>query len=595
MTLPHLIGRTIGALGPELRLGALLTLANLALACAQFAEPVLYGRIIDTLISAQGAGRTASFNELVPWLLAWAGFALFTVGAGVLVSLHADRMAHRRRLGVMTLYFEHVAQLPLAYHGTTHSGRLMKVMLEGADTLWSIWLAFFRDIFAAVAAVAVMMPVALWMNWRLALLLIGLAVLFSALAAFVMRKTDGMQSVVEEYQSDLAERASDTLGNIALVQSFARVEAEVRGLRDVASNVLRVQIPVLSWWAVVSVATRASTTLTVLAIFLLGVWLHLKGETSIGEIVTFVNFAVMLIARLEQSVSFVNQLTLDAPRLRQFFEVLDTVPAVRDRPGAEPLTAPRGAVAFHNVSFSYDGKRAALADVTFTAEPGETVALVGATGAGKSTALALLHRAYDPQSGRVTVDGIDIRDVTLTSLRHSIGVVFQESLLFNRTIRENLLVGKPDATEAEIRAACEGAQAAEFIDRLTGGLDAIAGERGRALSGGERQRLSIARALLKDPPILILDEATSALDAATEVRVQRALDEVMKGRTTFVIAHRLATVRNADRILVFEGGRIIEAGTFDELVRLGGRFAALAKAQFMVPGEAIDTRAVVET
>ena len=318
-------------------------------------------------------------------------------------------------------------------------------------------------------------------------------------------------------------------------------------------------------------------------------------ETSIGEIVTFVNFAVMLIGRLEQSVSFVNQLTLDAPRLRQFFEVLDTMPAVRDRPGAQPLPSPRGAVAFDNVSFSYDGKRAALADVTFTAEPGETVALVGSTGAGKSTALALLHRAYDPQSGRITVDGVDIRDVTLTSLRQSIGVVFQESLLFNRTIRENLLVGKPTATEAEIRAACERAQAAEFIDRLTGGLDTIAGERGRSLSGGERQRLSIARALLKDPPILILDEATSALDAATEVKVQQALDEVMTGRTTFVIAHRLATVRNADRILVFEGGRIVETGTFDELVRRGGRFAALAKAQFMVPGEPLDQRPMVET
>ena len=195
----------------------------------------------------------------------------------------------------------------------------------------------------------------------------------------------------------------------------------------------------------------------------------------------------------------------------------------------------------------------------------------------------------------ITIDGIDIRDITLASLRHSIGVVFQEALLFNRTIRENLLVGKPDATEEEIRIACERAQAAEFIARQSEGLDTIAGERGRALSGGERQRLAIARALLKNPPILILDEATSALDAATERKVQLALDEVMRGRTTFVIAHRLATIRNADRILVFEGGRIVEAGSFDDLVKVGGRFAALAKAQFMVPGEPFDTRPPVET
>ena len=276
------------------------------------------------------------------WLLAWAGFALFTVVAGVLISLHADRLAHRRRLGIVTTYFEHVLQLPLAYHGTTHSGRLMKIMLEGADTLWSLWLSFFRETFAAMAALIVMMPVALWMNWRLASLLIALAVLFAALTSYVMRKTEGMQAVVEDFHSDLAERASDTLGNVALVQSFTRIEAEVRGLRDVAADVLRAQMPVLSWWAVVSVATRASTTLTVLAIFLFGTWLHLQGLTSIGEIVTFVNFAGMLIARLEQSVSFVNHMVMDAPQLRQFFEVVDTAPAVRDRPGARALEQPKG-------------------------------------------------------------------------------------------------------------------------------------------------------------------------------------------------------------------------------------------------------------
>jgi ATP-binding cassette subfamily B protein len=193
---------------------------------------------------------------------------------------------------------------------------------------------------------------------------------------------------------------------------------------------------------------------------------------------------------------------------------------------------------------------------------------------------------FDPQSGAVRVDGTDIRDVTLASLRRAIGVVFQEPLLFNRTIEENLRVGRPDATEAELREALARAQALELVERNPMGLKAVVGERGRALSGGERQRLSIARALLKNPPILILDEATSALDAATEQKVQAALDEVMKGRTTFVIAHRLATVRNADRILVFERGQVVEAGTFDELVALDGRFAALARAQFMAQAKA---------
>jgi ATP-binding cassette subfamily B protein len=312
-----------------------------------------------------------------------------------------------------------------------------------------------------------------------------------------------------------------------------------------------------------------------------GIVLFAHGQTTVGGIVMFMSFAGMLIQRLEQAARFANRLFMDAPRLQEFFSVLDTAQGPRDRKRAVTLETVRGAVAFEHVTFSYDGRKPAVADLTFTADPGEVVALVGATGAGKSTAMALLYRVYDPQSGTIRVDGRDIHDVKLASLRRHIGVIFQEPLLFNRSIAENLQVGNPDATEGDIRQAIERAQAAEFIESHEGGLNAIVGERGRALSGGERQRLSIARALLKNPPILILDEATSALDAATETKVTAALNEVMKGRTTFVIAHRLATVRNATRILVFDRGRIVESGTFDELVRLGGLFAELAKAQFI--------------
>jgi ATP-binding cassette subfamily B protein len=294
------------------------------------------------------------------------------------------------------------------------------------------------------------------------------------------------------------------------------------------------------------------------------------------------SIATMVIARLDQVVGFTNRVFTDAPRLADFFGVLDTVPALRDRPNAADPGRLYGLVEFDNVSFSYDGKRPAVSDLSFTALPGQTIALVGPTGAGKSTALALLHRAFDPQTGAIKIDGMDIRDMKLASLRRNIGVVFQESLLFNRSIADNLCVGKPDATENEMRVAAERAQAIDFISRNPDGFKARVGERGRALSGGERQRLSIARALLKNPPILILDEATSALDAATEAKLQAALDEVMKNRTTFVIAHRLATIRHAHRILVFDGGRVVETGTFDELVKTGGRFAELARAQFMV-------------
>ena len=582
MDLLRIYARVLALLGPEARLGWILALGNLALAAAQFAEPVLFGRIIDALTGAARPGGPPP-PATIAWLIgAWVGFGLFAIAAGVTVALHADRLAHRRRHAVLTSYFEHVLQLPQSFHGGAHSGRLMKVMLSGTDALWMLWLDFFRDSFAAAMMITVILPVSLLLNWRLGLTLMAVAAIFGVLTALVVAKTDTLQRTVERHYSDLAERASDTLGNIALVQGYARVEAEVSGLRNVVDNLLAAQIPVLSWWAVVAVITRASTTLTLLAIFICGIWLHYRGDASIGDIVMFMNFSALLIAQLERFVRFVNKVFMDAPRLREFFEVLDTEPAVRDRRDAIDPGRLRGMVEFADVSFSYDGKRAAVADLNFTALPGETVALVGATGAGKSTALALLHRAFDPQSGTVKIDGMDIRGLRLAGLRHNIGVVFQEALLFNRSIAENLQAGKADATEAEMRDACARAQALDFIERAPDGFSTTAGERGRALSGGERQRLSIARALLKDPPVLILDEATSALDAATEAKVQAALDEVMKHRTTFVIAHRLSTVRNATRILVFDQGRIIESGSFDELVAKNGRFAELARAQFMV-------------
>jgi ATP-binding cassette subfamily B protein len=580
MSFFRLYRRVLQNLGPDGRLGWFLAIANVALAIALFAEPVLFGRVVDTLTRA-AANDGSAWAGLWRLLLLWIGFGLFTIVCGTLVALYADRLAHRRRLAVLTDYFEHVLQLPMVYHGQVHSGRLMKIMLQGTDALWALWLSFFREHLAAFVSLLILMPLALWINWRLAILLIVLCALFAALTALVLRKTETMQRKVQDQHSDLAERASDALGNIALVQSFARVESEVTELRNASERLLAAQFPVLSWWAVVAVATRAATTLTVLSIILLGSWLFQQGLISIGEIVTFMAFSGMVIVRLEQAVAFVNRMAMDAAKLREFFDVLDTIPAMHDRASAIEPGRMIGRVEFGDVSFSYDGKRPAVADLNFTALPGETVALVGATGAGKSTALALLHRAFDPQSGRIRIDGVDIKDIKLAGLRRNIGVVFQESMLFNRSIAENMRAGKPDADDDQLRAAAVRAQALDFIEGNVEGFDAKVGERGRALSGGERQRLSIARALLKDPPILILDEATSALDAATESKVLVALDEVMKNRTTFVIAHRLATIRKATRILVFEGGRIVEAGTFDELFSLGGRFTQLTKAQFM--------------
>jgi ATP-binding cassette, subfamily B, beta-glucan exporter len=580
MSLVRVYFRVLALLQADVRLAVVLVLANIALAAAQFVEPVLFGRIVDALSGTLPTGVGAAARTLAPIIGAWIVFGLFIIGAGTLVAWFADRLAHHRRNMVLADYFEHVLQLPLAYHSGEHSGRQIKVMLSGTDTLWWLWVSFFREHFAAFVFIAILLPATLVLNWRLALPLLVLCVAFTALTVVVVHKSHALQNAVERHYSDLAETAADALGNVALVQSYGRIELEVSGLRSVVNSLLRAQMPVLSWWAIASVLTRAGTTLTMLAILLVGTYLKLIGLATVGQIVSFMSIAGLLINRLEQAVSFTNHLFLNAPKLADFFTVLDTVPAVRDRPNAVDPGRVRGRVEFTDVSLSYDGKRAAVADLSFTVLPGERVALVGPTGAGKSTALALLHRAFDPQSGFITVDGTDIRDLTLSGLRRNIGVVFQETLLFNRSIAENLRVGNPNATDADLRDAAARAHALDFIEGKAEGFDARVGERGRLLSGGERQRLAIARALLKDPPILILDEATSALDPLTEARVSMALDEVMKGRTTFVIAHRLATIRDATRILVFRQGRIVETGTFDELRARGGYFAELAEAQF---------------
>jgi ATP-binding cassette, subfamily B, beta-glucan exporter len=583
MEFVRIYGRVLALLGPEKRLGILLAVANVLVASFAYAEPVLFGRIVDVLARGDTRPPSETWAESVRLLMIWGGIGLAGLGANILVSLHADRLAHRRRLAAMAQYFEHVLSLPPAYHSSSHSGRVLKIMLSGVDSLFGVWLAFFREHLATFVAILVLLPLSLFLNWRLGLLLVVLIIVFAALTALVIARTEKAQGQVEEYHSRLATRAGDALGNVPLIHSYVRLAAEARALAYTMRRVLAAQYPVLNLWAIVSVLTRAASTITVIAIFLLGTWLNLRGQATVGEIVSFMGFATMLIGRLDHAMGFVSRLFFQMHGLALFFEVLDTESTVKQKPDAVAVGRVRGDVEFYHVDFAYSADVPAVRDLTFAVKAGTTVALVGSTGAGKSTAMALLHRVADPQAGTIRIDGMDIRDITLDSLRQNIGVVFQESTMFYRTIADNLRVGRPGATDAELEEAAKLAEAHEFILRQPKGYHTLVGERGVTLSGGERQRIAIARALLKDPPILILDEATSALDAATEARVQKALQRLMAGRTTFIIAHRLSTVRQADLILVFSRGHVVERGSFSELVARDGVFADLVRTQLGQP------------
>jgi ATP-binding cassette subfamily B protein len=576
-------GRVLGLLRSHLRTAIALGVSNIALAGFHFLDPVLFGRVIDLLSNSASLPTEQLWAQAGVLLAVWGAVGLASIGLGMTVALFADRLAHRKRREEMAHYYSHVMTLPPSFHTRTHSGQLMKVMGAGTESLFGLWLGFYREQLSTIVSALILLPLTLFLNWRLALALMVLVAVFTSLTAFAITHTEERQRHAERFHTRLASTIGDVLANLPVVQSFARLAQERARFDGLYDKIIMHQFPVLNWWAFVSMLTRTSSTIAVMAIVTVGTWLHARGQAGVGEVVSFMGFAALLVSRLEALTWFAARLFSAVPNLEEYFAVRDASSTLVEPADAPALRPGPGEVRFRDVGFSYPGSAITLDSISFTARSASVVALVGQTGAGKTTAMNLLQRMWDPQSGAIEIDGQDIRAVTLQSLRESIGVVFQESMLLARTIRENLLIGRPDATQAEIEACCRQAEAHDFILRQPQGYDTIVGERGATLSGGQRQRLAIARALLKDPPILILDEATSALDAATEARVSRALRALMAGRTTFIIAHRLSTVRDADEILVFDQGRIVERGTFSALLQQGGCFAELVASQLAPP------------
>ncbi|MDX2289422.1 MAG: glucan ABC transporter ATP-binding protein/ permease [Hyphomicrobiaceae bacterium] len=571
----HTYARALRLLLGELPLVIALVTASVAIALVQLAEPILFGWVVDAI--ARG-------GEALPLIGLWAGLGIAGIGASVTVAVFADRLAHRRRLGVLADAFEQAITLPLSYHARRGSGAVISAVQRGTDELFWLWLSALREQLSAVVGILFLVPIAVAMDWRMALILAALAVAYTILNLIVVRKTSSGQALAEQHRYGVSGRVGDVVGNVTVVQSYARLAAEAEALRAMARALLDAQYPVLTWWGILTVLQRAAATIAMIAIFTVGALLSAAGELTVGEIVSFVAFANLLIGKLDQLSGFVVRIQQGAPAIANLFEILDQQPDTRDRPGARPLSVSAGQVTYDSVSLRFPDSTQGVFDLSFTAEPGQTIAIVGPTGAGKTSAIALLQRLRNPDSGRILIDGMDVGHVTLQSLRQSIAVVFQDAGLFNRSIAENIRIGRPEATDAEVEAAARMAEAHAFITQKPGGYQFVIGERGAQLSGGERQRLAIARAFLKDAPILILDEATSALDSNTEARIKRAIDALREGRTTFVIAHRLSTVADADQILVLDKGLIVERGGYDDLVAQGGLFAQMvAEGGFTVP------------
>ncbi|OBZ93669.1 cyclic beta-1,2-glucan ABC transporter [Pararhizobium polonicum] len=559
----------------KLRVSAIVV-ANIVLAVITIAEPILFGRIIDAISSKQ---------TVTPLLLMWAGLGVFNTIAFVLVAREADRLAHTRRSTLITEAFGRIISMPLSWHTQRGTSNALHTLLRACETLFGLWLEFMRQHLATAVALMLLVPTAFAMDVRLSLVLVVLGVLYVVVGKFVMTRTKEGQASVEDHYHTVFSHVSDSISNVSVVHSYNRIEAETRELKNFTQRLISAQLPVLDWWALASALNRMASTISMMAILVIGTFLVQKGQLGIGDVIAFIGFAGLLIGRLDQMKAFVTQIFEARAKLEDFFILEDSVREREEPADAGELNNVRGEVEFRDVSFNFANSTEGMRNVSFTAKAGQTIAIVGPTGAGKTTLVNLLQRVHEPAAGQILVDGVDISTVTRKSLRRSIATVFQDAGLLNRSICENIRLGREDASLVEVMAAAEAAAAADFIEGRQEGYETRVGERGNRLSGGERQRIAIARAILKNAPILVLDEATSALDVETENRVKAAIDNLRKDRTTFIIAHRLSTVREADLVIFMDHGRIVEMGGFNELSQSNGRFASLLRASGILTDE----------
>ncbi len=570
--------RALRHLAPAKNRVLLICAANIMLAIVTIAEPILFGRIIQAITVKDGL-------TLNLWL--WAGLGTFNIVAYVLIARGADRLAHERRAGVLVESFERVISMPLAWHHGHGTSHVLHTLLRAVEAMFGLWLEFMRQHLTTIVALVLLIPTAISLDLRLSAVLILLGVAYIAIGRLVTQKTKKGQASVEGHYHRVFNLVTDSVNNVTVLQSYNRISEETRTLKEFTRDLIKAQNPVLDWWAVAAALHKLASTISMMAVLLIGAYLVTHGDLRIGDIVTFTGFAALLIGKLDQISAFVNQVSDARARLTDFFKLEDSFVAAEEPRGMRDLANVTGHVRFENVGFAFPNSGHGVHEISFEANAGETVAIVGPTGAGKTTLINLLQRVFDPTEGRILIDGVDTRTVSRKSLRQSIATVFQDAGLFNRSIEQNIRIGCTEASYDEVHRAAEAASAHDFILSKSAGYDSVVGERGSQLSGGERQRIAIARAILKNAPILVLDEATSALDVETEVRVKQAIDQLRSGRTTFIIAHRLTTVRDADRIVFMDNGRIIEAGRFDELATRNGRFAALLRAGGLLTDEEV--------
>ena len=501
---------------------------------------------------------------------------IFYFGQSYLVSYIGQRVI----IDVREVMFRNFQRMPMAYFDKHQTGETMSYITNDVSAIQEALVDNLIELFTESSILIGSIVMMLYLDWKLTLLTLIVVPMVGYAMRIFGKKIKANGTVIQERIADITSLLQESISSIRVVKSFVREDYEISRFNK--QNELNFQA-VMKNVQLNSLLTPTVEFLAAIAVTLI-VWFGgyevITGIMTAGSLVAFLTYAVNLANPVKRLSRIYGRLQKAMAAVDRVFSVLDLDEAINDKPDAKPLPPVKGHVSVENVTFSYDGIHDALRDVSLEVKPGQMIAFVGPSGAGKSTIANLIPRFYDVNSGSIKIDDLDIRDVTINSLREQIGIVPQETVLFSTTVMENIRYGRLDATDEEVLAASIAANCDEFIRQLPDGYQTAIGERGLNLSGGQRQRLSIARAILKNPRILILDEATSALDTESEKIVQSALDDLMVGRTSFVIAHRLSTIFNADHIFVIDHGHICEDGTHEELLAMGGIYANLYNIQF---------------
>lgn len=551
---------------PYWRRGVAAILAMILGALTTLAVPWIIRNIIDEVLAAKNlvALNWIALGILVLFFLR----GVFSYIQGYLMSYIANRVI----IDIRNEVYARVQRLSLRFFDTRKTGSLMSRLTNDIGALQTAIVDNFVNIVKESVILIGSLVGMVILHWRLTLLCIIIVPLVSITIKYFGRKLKKSGHMMQERIADVTSHLQETIGGIRVVKSFFREDYEIARFRQINQASFGAAMKAARQSSQLSPIVEFIAAIAVTAIIWYGGWSVIDGELTAGELIAFLIYAINLANPVRRLSALYGDIQRSMAAGERVFALLDETPDIREKADAIALPVLRGDVVFDAVHFQYEPSKEVLSGISFHAEPGQKIALVGPSGSGKSTIANLIPRFYDVTAGAIKIDGHDIRDVTLASLREQIGIVPQDTALFNTTIEENIRYGRLDATDEEVAAAVRAANAEEFVRQLPQGLQTPIGDRGLVLSGGQRQRIAIARALLKDPRILILDEATSALDTESEQLVQAALERLMIGRTAFIIAHRLTTIQDADHILVIDRGRIVESGTHQSLLALHGMY-----------------------